>query len=130
MKNRFNPFTLTLVLFLGCTHDGNLANRTPDFTISAGQLIKAFEINEETANEKYKGKIIETLGQVIGIEKLENGVHQLILECPANGRFECSLGARQNDWIPLLTINKPVKVKGICAGKSKHLVLEKCVIVQ
>jgi len=130
MKNTFGSFTFTLALLLGCAHDGNLVKHPPDFTISASQLIKAFEVNEESANEKYKGKIIETLGQVIGIEKLDDGVLQLILQSPANGRFECSLKGSQTDWISSITINKPVKVKGICAGKNEHLVLEECVIVQ
>ncbi len=124
MKTQKNPVTLLIVfsiwlgLILGCS---SLRNSAP-IKISAEDLSKAYESNEITANDRYKGETLIVTGKM-GITNTEVGSFHF-LDAPLVVCF-----AEQKDEVAKLKIGQTVSVKGKCTGSVMGFVtLMNCVI--
>jgi len=100
--------------------------------ISAVELSKAYEENEVAADEKYKGKMIETTGKIAGID---NGVtdKDLIVKL-SDGKYDmrttyCYMNASEKDKV--IAFKKGQQVTLIGKGSSATLgspVLKECTV--
>jgi len=124
MKTQKNPVTLLIVfsiwlgLILGCS---SLRNSAP-IKISAEDLSKAYESNEITANDRYKGETLIVTGKM-GITNTEVGSFHF-LDAPLVVCF-----AEQKDEVSQLKIGQTVTMKGKCTGSVMGFVtLMNCVI--
>ena len=116
-------FSLWLGLILGCS---SLRNGAP-IKISAEDLSKAFESNEKTANDRYKGETLIVTGKV-GITNIPEGAtpppsfhfgDAPLVVCFAEEKAEMSK----------LKIGQTVTVKGKCTGSVLGFVtLTNCVV--
>jgi len=111
-------FGLWLGLVLGCS---SLRNSAP-IKISAEDLSKAYESNEITANDRYKGETLIVTGKM-GITNTEVGSFHF-LDAPLVVCF-----AEQKDEVSQLKIGQTVTMKGKCTGSVMGFVtLMNCVI--
>ena len=111
-------FGLWLGLILGCS---SLRNSAP-IKISAEDLSKAYESNEITANDRYKGETLIVTGKM-GITNTEVGSFHF-LDGPLVVCF-----MEQKDEVSKLKIGQTVTVKGKCMGRVMVFVtLMNCVV--
>jgi len=101
-------------------------NKTAAVTLSAIVLYKQYEANENTANKKYLGKVIEVQGSVSAISQ-QNGLSVLSLKTgnPA-GAINCQLFT--NDKISAVKVGDAVTIKGKCTGFLMDVNLVDCAL--
>ena len=114
---------LWLGLVLGCS---SLRNSAP-IKISAEDLSKAYESNETTANNRYRGETLIVTGKV-GITNIPEGATP-----PPSFHFADAplvvCFAEQKDEVSQLKIGQTVTVKGKCTGSVMGFVtLTNCVV--
>jgi hypothetical protein len=116
-------FCLWLGLILGCS---SLRNSAP-IKVSAEDLSKAYESNENSANDRYKGETLIVTGKV-GVTNIPEGATP-----PPSFHFGDAplvvCFAEEKDEVSKLKIGQTVTVKGKCMGRVLLFVtLMNCVI--
>lgn len=101
-------------------HQG-IRNETPVLSINSSLLVADFENNENVANSKYLGKIIEVTGMIT-----EKDSASVILKANDLAGVNCAMD--KNYSISTLREGQQVKIKGICTGVLTDVVLVDCVI--
>src|SRR6266496_3397513 len=73
------------------------ADLKPEYSISAVQLIKDFETNEESSNLKYWDKVIQVDGTIKDIAKDERGFYSVVMgDTSAMSSVRCSMDSVHN----------------------------------
>ncbi|HNP48052.1 MAG TPA: hypothetical protein PKL85_04400 [Bacteroidia bacterium] len=107
---------------------GSIIDETPIFSSKAVGLVDEYEADENSANTKYLGKVIEVEGTVSDKSMDEKGVLNITLKggdlagigCQFDKNFQTdAMGFKNGDQ---------VKIKGICTGILMDVVLVDCVI--
>lgn len=105
----------------------------PDFELTADSLFSVFSADEQSATEKYGGKIVLIRSGLISVERDDNGNVALILVDPMMG-VTCTLdslqAARQKSEIEQLKEGEMVTVKGRCDGMLMDVKISKCMIIK
>lgn len=101
-------------------HQG-IGNETPALSINSSLLVADFEGDENIANSKYLGKIIEVTGKIT-----EKDSVSIILKATDLAGVNCAMD--KNYKIDHLKEGQQVKIKGICTGILMDVVLVDCVI--
>ncbi len=112
-------------------------NVKPDFTLSATELIQAYEKNDSGASLKYNGKSLEITGAVKAFEKDEKGFYTVVLGDSAGlSSVRCSLDTIHSTDASVLTTGTSVTVRGACAGFNKDemglgsdVIMNYCVVI-
>lgn len=101
-----------------------------DFTLTAEQLQKEFESNEEGASKKYMDKVIEVSGTVSGVSTNEKRT-DISLETPdPMTAITIQVLPDEKEKAAKLKEGDKVKLKGICTGKLTDIELNKGVILE
>ena len=97
-------------------------------TLNSDSLVKAFQINEEKTSKLYVDKIVEISGTVKEITYLNNR-STIVLESNTD-RFGviCDVNPKQESKLKLLKKNQKIRVKGICKGFLKDVIILNCSI--
>jgi hypothetical protein len=100
------------------------ADEKPAASMSADDLLLAFQNDENKANASYLNKIIEVSGMVVKKEKDDSGNEVVYLETTdVFGLVSCTM-------IPGTTCDasegQETKLKGICTGYLSDVVLTQC----
>lgn len=101
-----------------------------DLQLSAGELISAFETNEQKANADYLDKVIAVKGTVKSVEKNEQGHFTVILGdegTPSSVR--CSMDSIHQLDVSSLPEGSLVTLKGACTGFNADELLGSDVIL-
>ena len=85
-----------------------------DASISATDLIAAFEKDSASANKQYLGKILEVSGNVKSVEKESATVSLGVAE--GNSSVRCSIDSAFVKDIELLNPGSTITIKGNCTG--------------
>ncbi len=93
----------------------SLTGVTADASLTAVDLINAFEKDSASANKQYLGKIIEVTGQVKSVEK-ETATVSLEGAEGNNSSVRCSVDSAFVKDIELLNPGGTVTIKGNCTG--------------
>ena len=139
MKTQKNPVILMIVfsvwlgLILGCSSfrkamDAKRIEREgPGITISADDLIKAYESNEAEADKLYQGKIVVVTGKVGSLDaKIPTF---FLMDARQKADIFCDFVRDQKDAVSKLEFGQTVTVRGKCAGKVLGSVgLTDCVV--
>jgi hypothetical protein len=107
--------------------DSSVASKKAEVEISAPALIKAFETNENLANQKYNGKILSVSGIISDVKEDPQFISVYLKDTDATSGVMCSF----NKGVVKLKEFKPgekVKLKGICTGYLMDAVLNKCAL--
>jgi uncharacterized protein YpmB len=95
--------------------------------ISAPDLLKAYETEEDGANLKYNGKIIGVTGIVSEVKEDQQNVSVYLKEKDATSGVMCSFdksAVNPKDMKP----GQQIKLKGICTGYLMDVLLNKCAL--
>lgn len=116
------------------THQ-DLSRLKAQISITAPQLIAAFEKNATLFQKQYTDKIIAVSGVVKRIDREEGGAIISLGEEGTLSAVQCSMDSTYNEQNQTVKEGSLVNVKGICTGgRSEDLfgtdvILNRCVIV-
>ncbi|MFC4268911.1 OB-fold protein [Polaribacter marinivivus] len=140
MKKSENLFLLIAFLLIAiCTYfyvfpllknsNEPLTKEVAELTIDANLLVKSFAIDEQKSNELYAGKIIEVTGTIKEITYYNNRT-TIILNHKNRNSFGviCDLNHTEEKKSQFLKPNQKIRVKGICKGYLKDVILLNCSI--
>ncbi|MFN2457365.1 MAG: hypothetical protein ABR502_04105 [Chitinophagaceae bacterium] len=91
-----------------------VADREASYVITAEKLYQEFAKDEELANKKYSGKIIEVVGKVADVQAMDNTTAIILSGGGGNGGVNCSIQNITNASPP--SKDEMVTVKGRCTG--------------
>lgn len=101
-------------------------------SVNAEKLFSEFESDEEKANTKYLGNIIEVEGKVVNINKFD-GNFEISLNDELEG-ITCLIDSiyaiQQKEYLSNIKIDDIVKLKGQCNGFLMGVKLDRCVLVK
>jgi hypothetical protein len=103
-------------------------NTRAEQTVTASELIAAYEAGEEQANASYLGKVIQVKGVVSSITE-EHGKKKVILDTgnPMSMVIcEMETGTDMAD----ITTGKETSVKGVCSGYLSDVILVQTTVVK
>lgn len=106
----------------------DLSNEKADVTLTAQELMSAFETDEAAANTKYLDKAISVTGTVKAIDKNEAGGYSVQLIGSDMGNVSCEMDERHNADAEKLHTGDNVTMKGTCTGMLMDVILIRCVI--
>lgn len=94
--------------------------------LTSDTLISEYELNDEAADSKYSGKIIEVSGVINTISLEKDGVN-VYLRGSDLGGVCCQLDSMYS--APYLKPGDSVTIKGLCTGLLMDVVMLNCVVV-
>lgn len=110
----------------------NLEDVKAEASVTAADLIMAFEKDSATANSKYLGKVVAVMGNIKSIEKESGTIVMGNAESMSSVR--CSLDTNFVKKISTLNTNSQITIKGVCTGfiadelgLGSDVVLNRCV---
>ena len=99
--------------------------------ITASDLSALYSNNEDSANKKYLGKVIEVTGSVIDIENQQDTLLTILLgDTLQTGLVSCLMDKNYMADAKNKVRGDIVKIKGICTGYLMDVELNRCVIVK
>jgi hypothetical protein len=148
-KNKGLSRVLAILIILGAgfgvwqgLHEFNrtnedLASVKADVKISAADFIHDYEVNIPAADQKYLGKVIETVGKIKKIEKDEKGYYTIVLGDTSNpSSVRCSMDTVHNGDAAHLEAGSSAILRGACTGFNKDemglgsdVILNRCAII-
>lgn len=106
------------------------AKQKPEYAVSATELVKEFEVNEQMSNKKYWDKVIRVEGMVKELTKDENGFYSIILGDTASmSSVRCSVDSFHSKEAAAVKQGSIIAVKGICSGFNADEMLGSDVIL-
>ena len=106
----------------------NLNNKKAEVTVTAEALLADYESNEQSANEKYLGKVVEVSGKVAEITTGE-GKNKIHLET-SNPISVIIAELDEGNTIEGLAVGEQGTVKGMCSGYLSDVILVRSSIVK
>ncbi len=108
----------------------DLTNTKADFTMPANELFAEYEANEESANTKYRDKIVEVSGKVAQVTlNTDSTLNVMLMDVDDFSGVLCTFNAISDP--ASIDINKGdnVVIRGICSGMLMDVQLNNCVLV-
>lgn len=98
----------------------------PAYSLTSEELYNDFSVNEQSAVEKYVGKVVEVSGT---IEEINTKGEQMKVVLSAAdypiGGVNCTLSERANE----LNVGDMITVKGHCQGMLMQVVINKAIVL-
>ncbi|HET9824862.1 MAG TPA: hypothetical protein VFP87_05980 [Chitinophagaceae bacterium] len=108
----------------------DLARAKPDVQITSTDLIRSFEADEKSANQRFLDKILAVTGKVKDIMKDEKGYFTLVLgEGNAMSGVRCSMDTTYTRDIASIKTGNEIIIKGACIGFNADELLGSDVIL-
>ena len=108
----------------------NLLKLKPDYTLTAIELFNEYSTNEEAANTKFLGKIIQVNGTIREINTEDSIYTIVILETEdVFSGVNCVLSDRYASKRKDISTGSEATIKGECSGMLIDVVLNNCVLI-
>jgi hypothetical protein len=114
----------------------DLATARPDFVLTASELTREYEMDEQTAGKKFNGKIVEVSGKVRRVEKDEKGFYTVVLGDSGLSSVRCAIDTNHNSDAAILKPGTSTTIRGACTGYYKDdlglgsdAILNRCAVV-
>lgn len=103
--------------------------------ISSTQIYKDYDDNEVAADNKYKGKVVEVKGKIIGISKNFSDDIVIKLNGLINNEYEivgvgCTFSKSHSSEAASLNKGQIITIRGICDGKLMGPNISGCSLVK
>ena len=141
MKRTILLVILVIVLVLGFygyreyfRTNKNLAEVAPEITVSATELIKAFEKDSAAANKQYSGKIVAVQGVVKSVEQEPTAATIILGEAGTMSSVRCSMDTANVAKAAAVKEGQALTIKGSLSGFNQDellgsdVILNRCVI--
>lgn len=111
--------------------DTSVGDKPADVKIEATALAAEYEADENAANKKYLGKVIEVTGTITDItyDDNQNLIVVMTDEMAMTG-VSCTFDNTQTDIKDKLKKGQTVTIKGSCTGVLMEVILTKCALVE
>lgn len=87
------------------------------FTVTAAEMIKAFETDEPASLKRYAGKVVQVEAMVKAVEPVEAGPVIVVLHHEnSSGTIRVEMDSTQRAEALLLLPGKPATLRAICTG--------------
>lgn len=108
-----------------------VSGKKPAYEVTPAALLADFQNNEEAANAKYLGKVVQLNGTILEIIPGEDMVMQVILDTgDLMARVSCMMAEDHNKFLERkLKKGDTVSIKGYCTGVIMDVVVDRCVVV-
>jgi len=106
----------------------SLDNKQADVVVTADQLVADYESNEQTANEKYLGKVVQVSGTVAEVTT-EEGKNKIHLET-SNPISMVITELDEGNSVEGLKPGEQATVKGMCSGYLSDVILVRSTVVR
>jgi hypothetical protein len=107
----------------------SIAGDTPSFSVDAKTLVGDYDTDENKANARYLGKIVEVSGVISEKTKDKKGNYNITLQGPDLSGIGCEFEPKSQNILAGLKEGQVVKIKGICTGVLMDVVMVDCVYV-
>jgi hypothetical protein len=108
----------------------NLINKKANLFIAANNLLQDFSVDENAANKKYLGKIIDVSGVVSASNQANDSTFNIILGNNADGNnVSCLMNIENIMEAKKQQIGDSIVVRGNCTGYLMDVELNQCVII-
>lgn len=104
------------------------SERAVDLTIDARDLYAEFNKNDSAANARYSDKVIQVTGVVDEIAPQDSLITNVVLE--TGDLLVAILCEFDPKTVPHWTKGMTVSLKGICAGSTPNIILQRCAAVE
>ncbi len=108
----------------------SIASDKPDFQLKSAAIIGEFETDENSANKKFNGKVIEVTGVVSEKTKDAQGKLNVTLQGEDIAGIGCVFEPAAQAKAATLSEGQEVKIKGVCTGILMDVVMVDCVVVE
>ncbi len=105
----------------------SVASSKTDRTISADELLRAFETNEDSANTMFLDKVLLVSGMVNNVTRDSLGYSVYLKNNEDISGIMCSFDAGALDTSAVRP-GSHVNIKGICTGYLMDVVINKCAV--
>lgn len=101
----------------------------PELEVEAEQIFADFAENEESANQKYLGKVIRISGNVLDVNINTSEYSTVYLDAnDVMGSLSCQLEKGEETKAEKLNAGQKIAIKGKCTGFAMDVVLTQCII--
>ncbi len=107
----------------------SVSGANPDFQLPSNEIISEFEKDEDSANKKFNGKVIEITGIVAEKTKDEKGKLNVTLQGEDIAGIGCVFEPAAQSKAAALAEGQQCKIKGVCTGILMDVVMVDCVVV-
>ena len=136
-KNKMKKFLIILLILAAAAGSygyylynkprSGVSEMTTAFTLDAKGFYSEYNTDENTANTKYLGKVIEVTGKIRSVDTDDRGTINIALETGDMGAVNCQF--EKKDKMPSVVAGNIVRVKGVCSGFLLDVVLVDCEII-
>lgn len=98
-----------------------------DASVTAEQIVSEYEADENAANQKYLGKVIEVTGVVSDKSVDEKGVLNMTLKGGDLAGVTCQFEKNEAMNVGSIQTGSTVKIKGECTGILMDVVFVNCI---
>ncbi|WP_299672263.1 hypothetical protein [uncultured Polaribacter sp.] len=106
----------------------NLEKVSSEVSLNSNELVASFLTDEEKSNELYVDKILEVVGFVKEVTFLNKRITVLLYSKNNDAGIICDIDKNQIEKVKTLKKHQEIKIKGICKGFLKDVVLLNCYI--
>jgi hypothetical protein len=106
----------------------SLAKKKADVKVTAAQLIADYEANEQAANDKYLGKVIEVSGKITDVTTEEGKLKIHIETSNPMSLVICEMEDNKDGGAP--KTGDEAVIKGMCSGYLSDVILVQSTFVQ
>lgn len=113
---KYNPYKL------------DITNAKTTFLLNSNTIVNSFLNDEKIANQKYIDQVILING-VVKTTTFTHNRNTITLKGSQNSHTICDLQKNQPPNIQTLNTGDSVKIKGICKGFLKDVILLNCILI-
>jgi hypothetical protein len=124
-------FGIAAYLFVFHKPHKNTFTLKAEYTITANELLQEFETDENSANSKYLGKIIQLEGEIVTVKNI-SGSYEISFVDELFGvtcLVDSIYAIQQSEKLEQLKVGDFIKVKGQCNGYLSDVKLDRCVVL-
>jgi preprotein translocase subunit YajC len=115
-------------IYLFYERPADLAKEKPQYTVTAEQLQKEFDVDEASASSKYTDKIIEVSGTIASVKNEENNKINISLKTDSDfSSVICAFNSLDDP--SKFHAGDHITLRGECSGFLLDVLLKDCVII-
>lgn len=109
----------------------NTFNLKAEYSITANELLSEFKIDENIANSKYLGRIIQLEGEIVAVKSISGSYEISFIDelfgvtCMVDSVY----AIQQTKILEQLKVGDNITVKGQCNGYLTDVKLDRCVVL-
>lgn len=120
---------IVTALYLYNLKPKDLLNAKPDYSMTAIDLMNAFEDDEVASSAKYVKKVVEISGEIIDIEEVKNKSWNISLRTGNDfSKVLCTFPIVTDPGI--FNPGREITIRGECSGFLMDVLLNNCIVVE